>query len=498
MKLVKNLSGLVAIILVVSFFSGCFSTDVGPTASEKTKSDSTASIGTESLDDVFREMSDDQFKYGEGNLTELKKSNAAFREALRLNPENNEARLGAAITSVLLAMQSKRLSELVNETADAGSPLDFGSTLDAGAKRTALLRSLHGEDRPEIHELQDAVADTLLPVLETAINQLQAVYNDAAFSLTLTIDGKEKEIDRGEVSVLLAGFKTLHAISTLVLAYDLDFDDNGSYAYLDVIDDIGDIDDFSELTTAQSNALTTLTNLLKMSSPFLAVRPAWKSKLANVDNEINSALDVLHAGLKSISTETDDQDNDILRLCSNTSAIHSDCINRNAYNDGLDAIDSVRKYMNQPYPVAIADTTVKVNFAAYFNVQDYKKMWPYYGFYTPATSWSEDKPVFYFANSSGAITGNVKTLSDLLDRADENNWTNKKLVDSLKLVIKWRDPTFQGFLPGSTEASLWNLILKLANEGEGPLGKVATSTGKRRFASSLLRPTFALSLLGKN
>ena len=238
MKLIKPLSGLAVVILTASFFSGCFSTDVGPTAKEQIKSDSVAAVGTEGLDDVFQEMSDDQFKYGEGNLTELKKSNAAFSEALRLDPENNEARLGAAITSVLLALQSKRLSELVNETADAGSPLNFNSAPDFGPKRVALLRSLHGEDRPEIHELQDAVADTLLPVLETAISQLQAVYNDAAFSLTLTIDGEEKEIDRGEVSVLLAGFKTLHAISTLVLAYDLDFDDNGSYAYLDVIDDI--------------------------------------------------------------------------------------------------------------------------------------------------------------------------------------------------------------------------------------------------------------------
>jgi hypothetical protein len=497
MQHLRNYWGLALLATLAAGLSGCFSTDVGPSAAELHKSDSAAAAGTETLDDVFKQMSGSQFEYGNENLTELRTGNAAFQEALRLNPHNNEARFGAALTGVLLALQSQRLSDLFNRMADAESPLNLNLTGNYAPKRALLLRRLESEEAPEVHELQDAVADTLLPALETAIANLQAVYNDPAFSLTLTMDGKAKEIDHAEAGVLLAGFKTLHALATLVLAYDYDFDDNGSYHYLEVIDDIGEID-YSNLTAEQSAALTTLTNLLKMSSPFLAVRPDWKNRLANVDNEVNGALDVLKAGLSSIRAETDEQDDDILRLCSTGPGIHSDCIQRGAFDAGLRALDSLRKYMNQPYPVQVADTTVRVNFAAYFNVQDYKKMWPYYGFYAP-TEWSDTKPVFYFATSAGAQTGNARTLDDLMDRADAGGWTNKRLVDSLKVLIKWRDPTFQGFLPGTTEPKLWALILKLADEGEGPLAKGGISPeGKRRFASSLWRPTFALSLLGKD
>jgi hypothetical protein len=493
-----------ALLAAATFaLTACLGTETGPTTAEKKQSDSVAAAGTEKLDDVFGQMTSSQFRYGE-DLTELQDANATFSTALKLNPDNDEARVGAAITGVLLAVQSQRLVDLMNRAADSRSPLDFGVTQYAPLARISIMNELAAETFPEIHELQDAVADTLLPALEDAIRHLRDVHANDDFSMILTLDGSAKELDHAEISVMLSGFMTLHALVTLVLAYDLDFDQNGSYAYLDVIEGI---DDWDSLSNAEKVALNTLTGFFGTSSPFLAVRPAWKTRLAKVDDNIDEALGILHDGLASIKTETDAQADDILRLCAPFSGVQSGCISQSALNNGLDGIDSVRKYLNQPYPVPLADTIVRVNYAAYFNVQDYKKMLPYYRFYD-AGVWSSDKPVFYFTTPGGAETGNLKTVSDMMDRANDQDWSPAKLIDSLKPVIRWQDPTFQGFLPGVTEARLWRIIQISAEWEEdeyeedwaadtsNALAKSENSGSRKRILSlsSFLNPRFPLML----
>lgn len=456
-KLSPRAMTLPAFVLVL--LAGCLGIDQGDGLSnseKQQKADSAASAGTDKLSDAFEDMTDGGFKYGEGDLTGLREANARFKAALDLQSDNNRARMGAAVTGVLLAAQSAELSGLINQTLEAESPLNPDLTRDAYSARVAVLGKVASASLPEIHELQDAVADTLLPALENGIALLQAVYQDHGFSMSLEIDGSSKEIDHGEVGILLAGFKTLHALSTLVLAYDYDFDHDGSYDYLRVLDTVGRIEDFSQLSPAEKSDLNALTGLLASTSPFLAVRPAWKNRLAQVDDNLAAALDVLKESLASIKTETDSQSDDLLRVCAGT-GIQSGCIGTADLDAGLKSIDSLRKYIAQPYPVSFADTTVLVNFAAYFNVQDYKKMWPYYKFYD-AAQWSDAKPVLYFTNPSGAETGNLKTLADLMDRAHANDWTTAEIIDSLKPVIRWQDPTFQGFLPGATEAKVWRLI----------------------------------------
>jgi hypothetical protein len=473
--------------------TGCFSTDVGPSAEDIQRADSSAAVGTGKLDGVFKDLTSPDYEYGNGNLTRLRSADADFQAALKLDPSNPEARFGASLTGVLLAQQSAKVKELFDEALNGTSPLNSGLTKQGAAARVAVLGRLAATDRPEVHELQDAVADTLLPALEDAIRNLQALYEDPAFSLTLTLDGEARELDHGEVTVLLAGFKTLHALATLPLAYDYDFDVNGSYDYLEVIEGI---DDIENLSAAERTALNSLTNMLKPGKPFLAVRSGWKTRLAGVDDEIDGALKILQDGLPTLALETDDQADDLLRLCpSNATGVQYDCIDRAEFDEGLAAVDSLRKYMNEPYAAQVAGNTVKVNLAAYFNVQDYKKMLPWYGFYDAGT-WGAEYPVFFFANSSGSNTGDLNTLIELSDRAYEEDWSNEALVAELRKVIRWQDPTFQGLLPGMTESKLWALITDIANEGEGDAFFLAK--GKRpRIVARFLDPTFALSLIGR-
>ncbi len=470
---------------------GCISSSNGPSTADQNASDAAVNQANAELSGTVTDLSNiSQFQYGKEDLTSLKNSNADFQHALQLNPGNEQAKVGAALTGVLLAAQSPGISNQINHTVDAGSPLNLELPKQAPLARLAVVRAVAAQDTiPEFHQIQDSVAAILLPALEDAIAKLTDVYNDPNFSMTLTIDSSARKLGHAEIAVLLAGFKTTHALSTLLLAYDYDIDDSGSYDYLRVLDSMGvdslsQVSDFSTLPQSQKDAINTLTGLLKPGSPFLAVRPAWQAKLAGVDGEINDALAVLQNGLAAVEAQTDPDY--LLHVCPGT-GLGSDCIESGDLSQAVTGVDSVQKYMTQPYSVSVGDTTILVNFAAYFNVQDYKKLLPYYNFYDVG-DWSADKPVIYFTDAAANETGNLKTVSDILNQADSLNTPAADVIAQLKPIIHWQDPTFQGFLPGGTEDKVWAIVLKEAEAGQGPLPKASVS--------GLMSENFALSLLG--
>jgi hypothetical protein len=223
-----------------------------------------------------------------------------------------------------------------------------------------------------------------------------------------------------------------------------------------------------------------------------------------VDDNIYDALGILKEGLSSIKAETDPQGDDILKICSFMGGVQSGCIGPAALDEALKSIDSARKYMKQPYSVPVGDTTIRVDFAAFFRVQDYKKMLPHYAFYD-AGLWGPEKPIFYFTTPAGQETGNLKTVDALMERAYDEDWSTSRTIDSLKRVIRWQDPTFQGFLPGATEARLWRII-QIAAEYQEPgydytysakaESKTRAGSSKRLLSlPSFLNPRFPLLLL---
>jgi hypothetical protein len=120
-------------------------------------------------------------------------------------------------------------------------------------------------------------------------------------------------------------------------------------------------------------------------------------------------------------------------------------------------------------------------------------MLPYYGFYD-ATTWSESQPVLFFTDSRKTVTGNIITLINIAKDADANGSTPREVIAQLRQVIHLQDPTFQGFLPGATEAGVWNLVLK---QMEADQASQEDGVVFKRSALSTLKPDFALSLLGK-
>ena len=88
-------------------------------------------------------MSDmEQFQYGKEDPTSLHNSRTQFAEALRLNPGNSKARLGLALTGVLIAAHSPQLASTINRTLDNNSPFDPGVAQDAPETRIVVLRKV--------------------------------------------------------------------------------------------------------------------------------------------------------------------------------------------------------------------------------------------------------------------------------------------------------------------------------------------------------------------
>ncbi|HKP96716.1 MAG TPA: hypothetical protein VJ385_13245 [Fibrobacteria bacterium] len=490
---------LAAMAASTTWLGGCFlgSDDGGPSAEDVTKSNTSTTKAAGNLESSMTRMSDfEQFEYGKEDLTDLRTARADYAEAVRLNPGNSQAQLGMALTGILLAAQSNRLSTVINQTLDAKSPFDTRLVEGASPARAGVLRKVaQASTLPEFHVIQDAIADTLLPALEDAIARLESAYHDPAFAMTLTVDDEPRELDHAEAGILLAGVRAIHGLLTLWLSRDIDVDFKGSYDYLEAFSGLDTIEDFSQLTLEQRTSFNKAAQILGPASPFLTVRPGWAARLAGVDDEIKAALAVLKESVASIDLETDPQSDDLVHLCALFE--NGGCIERSDYADGKDVIDTAIKYMAQPYVLELPDldTAIKVNFAAYFNVQDYKKLLPYYGFYN-ADEWSDAKPVLYFTDARGQVTGNVKTLAQIAEDADSLGTPAAQVVAQLRAVIHFQDPTFQGFLPGATEAGVWNLILKQAEHDEGHDGLIV-SAGLRKSAVATLKPDFALSLIGK-
>ena len=438
MHLPRSLKWISGGVLLAGLLTACFDGEDTTTEEDRKASQEAASVATDSMSEMISRMRSGEYEYGKENLSTLEIAKAKYASALRANPDNSQAKFGSALANIMLAAHDKKLSDLINKTFDARSPFD----------------------------------------------------------------GRIREIDHAEAGVILAGVKVLRGLLTLFLSYDIDIDKNGSYDYFDNFDVINGLEDLDHLTAQQKEALVHVTTLMAPGSTFLAVRPEWKVRLGAVKSEIDGAVGIARASLASIKTETDTQIDDLLRLC-NQGQIRDECIETEDLNQALDVLDSVTKYMKQPYRMELSDldTTVIVDFTAQLNVQDAKKMLPFYDFY-PQAQWDSQHPVFYFKNASGKVTGDLNDIESIDSAYNEGAINIAEMIDALKNIIYFQDPTFQGLLPGATEASIWALIQKEAEYSDSeviysepeyvfnglPLGKrTALKTMSPRFSFKLIR-----------
>ena len=321
----KQLATILVGTTLAVFVSACGSTDNGlptgpdfedlPEAGEQDRA--TAREKTAAAEEEMERVLSDIYDADEIDLDRIDFSAAdrLYREAIAADPRNTEAQFGAALTHLLiLAINEdvRALQDSLNAYTgdDEGSgklaivAMDLAATAEIAAKSPLLVAKMTQdaiEDPLKVSDIQKTIEEEILPAIDYALERLQIVEGDPDFTFELTpeMQGDQeeepREIDLGEVYMIDASLRLLKAVFLVVTAYDFDFDDNGSYAFLD--------------DGSNENVLRHMERLDKTGT-FMTLRSA--DAMPGAKASILTAVDKMEQGMAAVRAETDDQDDDII------------------------------------------------------------------------------------------------------------------------------------------------------------------------------------------
>ena len=321
----KQLATILVGTVLAVFFLACGGTDDGPPTApnledlpeageqDRAIAREKAAVAQEEMERVLSDIYDaDEIDLDRIDFSE---ADRLYREAIAADPRNTEAQFGAALTHLLvLAINEdmRALQDSLNAYTgdDEGSgkmaivAMDLAATAEIAAKSPLLVAKMTQdaiEDPLKVSDIQKTIEEEILPAIDYALERLQIVEGDPDFTFELTpeMQGDEeeepREIDLGEVYMIDASLRLLKAVFLVVTAYDFDFDDNGSYAFLD--------------DGSNENVLRHMERLDKTGT-FMTLRSA--AALPAAKASILTAIEKIEKGMEVIRAETDDQDDDII------------------------------------------------------------------------------------------------------------------------------------------------------------------------------------------
>lgn len=244
----------------------------------------------------------------------LATANLSLRQTWAQDPSDSRTAFALAVTS--LSLKLNQMSGTFARAQDNGLPLGGGQGAVVASDPTSMPSTLPVLARalatpakaPLVHEIQDSIEILLMPLLDTTIGLLDVAWSDPAFEFRVAFDPLNFPedtliLDRVDVGMALSILQGFRAQLRWMLAYQLDIDQDGSYAWIDTL---GHWDpESAAISPAQDAALTHFKSLLAPGSGFLKVRPAKAASLASVPAEFRAALARvreavdLAAGLKS-------------------------------------------------------------------------------------------------------------------------------------------------------------------------------------------------------
>ena len=238
-----------------------------------------------------------------------------YREAIAADPSNTEAQFGAALTHLLVLATNEDVraaQDSLNAYTGNGEgrgklaivATDLSVTAEIAAKSPLIAAKMTQdaiEDPLKVSDIQKTIEEEILPAIDYALERLQIVEADPGFTFELTpeMQGDEeeepRELDLGEAYLIDANLRLLKAVFLVATAYNFDFDDNGSYAFLD--------------DGSNENVLRHMERLDK-TGPFMTLRSA--GALPSAKASILIAIDKIELGMAAVRAETDAQDDDLI------------------------------------------------------------------------------------------------------------------------------------------------------------------------------------------
>lgn len=250
------------------------------------------------------------FNHGNPTYSGLLTANQKFKDALSADSYDQEANLFYAVTrigafaleegsggglktlrDVFQAFGMTRNSNEFMEYTSPDDPYDteFNSPYDAPSQLPA--------NSPSGEEIRQFLAGPVIDLLDSAIDNLDAIKNDPPFQINLTADetGDEAvEIDYGDVLMYKAMLNAGRCLVLIMSSYNIDVD----------IDEIGN--------KINNDQFSINTDLLDTYPNFLKIVTGGSNTLQFAEAALLDAIDRYLEASASIRSESDDQLNDLI------------------------------------------------------------------------------------------------------------------------------------------------------------------------------------------
>lgn len=226
---------------------------------------------------------------------------ATYNQILAKYPNHCGAQFGKAIAMLANLTTNQDISNGVDRlnTSANGDTLSYTAFLNMKTEKvpSQLFRvsmATAKSNTETIAQAQEALANSALPVADTAIALLSSVlaYNNFAFEFH-TDQGTAFEdtiiINKGQVGPTLAALKMIKALIVAFVSVQSEVALNGKYDWIDTLNTIQN-SDFDQLRPTQSASLDQLISFTDKNSPFLTVKSAWQSSYAAIPSLIKSAI----------------------------------------------------------------------------------------------------------------------------------------------------------------------------------------------------------------
>ena len=377
---------------------------------------------------------------------------AHFEDAVRKDSRNMDARFGLSLTTLLALTSDSEINAafdewelyLENNTPFEGSdkalsPLGVPLTFASGSWNMELPLEIMAQSlmvgyqpemkavEPSITRVQNIFRDRVIPALEESAEHLGVVSNDPAFVFWVTPlmqgDALEDslELDLTEILVARAGVLLLTSACRMAVAYDLSFPSYDAAGILSALD--------------------------YNSGNMFRLRFDGEAQMAGVETDFLAAVNALDSGITSLLSETDVQDNDIIKigpdLPSRTELIdfqNNDLPKaRDIFGDGL----VLNEDWDGDYMTPNVD--LRINAHNFFSnpIEDWKQVFPPYTVSTREVSdaWV---PRDYINNwnsfrseTSGYAEGGCKFWVENSYVARDSVWGHAELSQFAKMIGGW-------------------------------------------------------------
>ncbi len=379
MKVYKQFLGLLFVVGLILSLSACDDDNTVDEDFDPEKSKSLVDSANQELEAKLFDLIESEL----GNVEQpsdidLSSPNSLYKQALQFDPNNDDANFGAALTELLNLTQNQSFINAFEtwgaflDTAKIFSPsntLDIFSVSSTGfptslsnqqmsieaplAMSMGMFKLTASSNVPQIGDIQNILKTVALPAVNYSISRLERITNTSyIFMVTGKMQGDvnedDIEIDFTEIYALKSVLNILKSWLHLSVAYNFN------------------------IATYDS---TGMVNALKQDSGFLALNSDGASHMSSAKTALLAAATNLENAIAFVEAETDNQDDDVIKVGSGVPQEVKDGI-----TEFKEALNGTVKTIKADFNGDNSLENLDVNFASYFDtpIPNFKAMVPAY------------------------------------------------------------------------------------------------------------------------